>query len=229
VKKIDNPGFIIRRRRIGNIGTWGGMITLIGGMVITFVDPKRLDLSYGALLVGFILITLGTTFTNRWGRIPPPDEAVDALLKGLDDKYTIVHFRLGAEHVLLSPSGLVVLYPKYEHGQISYDGKRWHQTGVSKVGQLFGVEALGNPVLDAAAEANSLEGRLRKILKDEVIPEIRPIILFLNERTQVEAEGSPIPAVHASKIKEFIRRMPKTATLTTDQQQRVLEYIGKTN
>lgn len=227
MKKIDNPGFIIRRKRIGSLGTWGGMLTLVGGMLVTYFDPQRLDLSYGALLAGFILVTLGSSFNNRWGRPLPPDQAVDDALKGLDDRYTIVHFRLGAEHALFTPSGIITLLPKYERGVITYDGKKWRQQGVSILMKFFGVEALGNPVLDAAAEANALEDRLRKILKDEEIPEIQPVILFLNERTRVEAEGSPLPVLLSSKIKDYIRRMPKTQPLQPDQLTRVLEYIGK--
>jgi hypothetical protein len=196
-------------------------------MMVTYFYPGRLELAYGSLFLGFILVNIGAGFTNRWGRTPAPDQAIDDLLKGLDDRYTIVHYRLGAEHVLFAPGGVLTLLPKYERGQVTYDGKRWRQTGVSGVNKFFGVESLGNPVLDAAGEANALERRLKKILKGEELPKIQPVIVFLNDRTQVNAEDSPVPALHPSKIKEFIRRMPKSGPLRADLLQRVLESIGE--
>jgi hypothetical protein len=226
MRKIGNPGFLFWRKRIGDLGQIGGMAILAGGMVVTYFYPERLELSYGALLLGFILVNIGAGFTNRWGRTPSPDTAVDEALKGLDDRYTIVHYRLGAEHVLFAPHGTAVILPKYEKGQISYDGKRWHQTGVSRLKKLFGVESIGNPVLDVAAEAESLDRRLKRILKGQDIPKSRMIILFLNERTQVKAEESPVPALRSSKIKEYIRRMPKEQGLQPEQLQQVLESIG---
>jgi hypothetical protein len=227
MRKISKPGYLLWRKQIGTFGQLGGLLVLVGGMVVTFYYADRLDLAYGAMLLGFFLVTIGAGFTNRWGRTPAPDQAIDDLLKGLDDRYTIVHFRLGAEHALFTPGGILALLPKYERGQVSYDGKRWRQTGVSGFTKIFGVESLGNPVLDAAGEANALERRLKKILKGEELPKIQPIVVFLNERTLVNAENSPVPALHPSKIKDFIRRMPKGGTLRPDLLQRVLESIGE--
>lgn len=228
MRKISNPSYIRWRKRIGSLGQIGGLAVLVGGMVVTFTYPNRLDLAYGALFAGFILVNIGAGFTNRWGRTPSPDQAVDDLLKGLDDRYTIVHYRLGAEHVLFSPGAVITLLLKYERGQVSYDGKKWRQAGVSGLNKFFGVESLGNPVLDAAGEAIALERKLKRILKGEDLPEIRPLIVFLNERTRVDAENSPLPALHSSKIKDFIRKMPRGGALRPDLLQRVLESIGET-
>jgi hypothetical protein len=178
------------------------------------------------LILGFILINIGSSFTNRWGRTPPPDQAVDDVLKGLDDHYTIVHFRLGAEHALFTPNGIVAVLGKYERGTVSYDGKKWRQSGVSGFMKFFGTEALGNPSADSQFEAESLIRKLRKILKTNEVPPVQPIIAFVNDATRVEAESSPVPALHASKVKDFIRRLPKTPTLRPDQFRQVLEYIG---
>lgn len=227
MRKITNPGMLKRNKQIGNIGQIGGMLVLVGGFAATYFLPERLDLSYLSLILGFILVNIGSAFTNRWGRTPPPDEAVDDVLKGLDDHYIIVHYRLGAEHALFTPNGILAILGKYERGSISYDGKKWHQSGVSGFMKFFGTEALGNPSSDSQIEAENLTRKLRKILKTDDVPPVRPIIAFVNEKTRVEAESSPVPALHASKVKEYIRRLPKNPNLRPEQFRQVLEYIGE--
>jgi hypothetical protein len=227
VKKISNPGLIKRNKRIGTFGQLGGMAVLLIGLAANFLLPTRLDLSYLSLILGFILVSIGSTFTNRWGRTPPPDQAVDDVLKGLDDSYTIVHFRLGADHALFTPNGILAILAKPERGQISFDGKKWRQDGVSGFMKFFGTEALGNPAADSRFEAESLSRKLRKILETDEAPVVQPIIAFLNPKTRVEADSSPVPALHASKIKEYIRHLPKNPSLRPDQFQQVLEYIGE--
>jgi hypothetical protein len=225
MRKISNPKMLKRNRTIGNAGQLGGMLVLMAGLAASFLLPDRLDLSWYALIIGFFGITIGQTFTNRWGRTPPPDEAVDSLLKGFDNTYTVVHYRLGAEHVLFTPNGIVVIVAKYERGTITYDGKKWKQAGVSGLMKFFGTEALGNPTADCELEADSLVRKLRKILGVEEIPTVRPLVAFVNEKTHVEAAGAPVPALHASQVKEYIRRLPKLPGLTPEQFQKVLEYV----
>lgn len=227
MRKISNPGLLKRNKQIGNIGQLGGMAVLIGGLAASFLLPDRFDLMYLAMIVGFILVSIGSSFTNRWGRTPPPDEAVDDLLKGLDDRHTIVHFRLGADHALFTPNGIVAILAKYERGLITFDGKKWRQIGVSNFLKFFGTEALGNPSADSKFEAESLTRKLRKILKTDEVPAVQPIIAFVNDKTRVEADASPVPALHASKVKEYIRHLPKNPNLRPDQFQQVLEYLGE--
>jgi len=227
LKKLSNPTLIRRNQQIGNYGQIGGMVALAGGFAASYFLPNQLELPYIALIAGFILVNIGATYTNRWGRVPPPDQAVDDLLKGLDDQYTLVHFRLGADHALFTPNGIVAILAKYERGLVTYDGGKWRQTGVSGFQKFFGTEALGNPALDAEAEANKLSKRLRKILAVEEVPTIQPVVVFVNEKTRVECDSAPMPVLHASKLKEYIRRMSRQPVLTQEQMQQVLGSIGE--
>jgi hypothetical protein len=226
VRKISNPRMLKRNRQIGNISHIAGLLVLAGGLAVTFYLPERLDLSYLSVILGFILVNVGNTFTNRWGKTPPPDQAVDDLLKGLDDRYSIVHYRLGAEHALFTPNGIVAILGKYERGTITFDGKKWRQRGVSGFLKFFGAEALGDPAADSRAEADALARKLRKILKTDEVPPVQPIIAFVNDAARIEADSSPVPALHASKVKEYVRRLPKTPTLRPDQLRQVIEYTG---
>ncbi|HEY5118223.1 MAG TPA: NERD domain-containing protein [Anaerolineales bacterium] len=226
MKKISNPKLIRRNQQIGNYGQIGGMLILVGGFAASYFLPNQLELPYIALIAGFILVNIGASYNNHWGRVPPPDEAVDELLKGLDDHYTLIHFHLGADHALFTPNGIVAILAKYERGLITYDGKKWRQTGVSSLLKFFGTEALGNPVLDADAEAAALTKKLRKILQTDDVPPVRPVVVFVYEKTRVECDTAPLPVLHASKLKEYIRRLPKQPVLTPEQMRQVIEYAG---
>jgi hypothetical protein len=227
VRKISNPGLINRNRQIGNYSQIGGMLVLVGGFAASYFLPTHLELPYLALIVGFILVNIGASFNNRWGRIPPPDQAVDDLLKGLDDHYTLVHYRLGADHALFTPNGIVAILAKYERGLITYDGKKWHQTGVSALNKFFGTEALGNPALDAEAQADILTKRLRKVLQIDDVPPVQPVVVFVYDKTRVECSAAPLPVLHASKLKEYIRRLPRQPTVTLEQLQQLVESAGE--
>ncbi|MBN1439485.1 MAG: NERD domain-containing protein [Anaerolineales bacterium] len=227
MRKISNPAMLKRNKQIGTYGQLGGMGLLGAAVVVSFLWPERIDLMYLGMISGFILASVGNTFTNRWGRTPPPDQAIDDVLKGLDDRHTIVHFRLGAEHALFTPNGIVAILAKYERGRISFDGKKWRQTGVSGFMKFFGMEVLGDPVSDSEFEAENLTRKLRKILKTESLPPVQALIAFVNDKTRVEADSSPVPALHASKVKEHIRHLPKNPTLPPDQFRQVLEYLGE--
>jgi hypothetical protein len=226
MKKISNPGLISRNQKIGTYSQIGGMVVLVVGFATTYFLPNRLDLPYISLILGFLLVNIGASFNNRWNRVPPPDQAVDDLLKGLDDHYTLVHFRLGADHALFTPNGIVAILAKYERGLVTYDGKKWRQTGVSTLQKFFGTEALGNPALDAQAEAESLRKMLRKLLKSEELPPVQPVVVFVNDKTRVDCDAAPLPVLHASQLKEYIRHLPKKPTLTPDQLHQVLESAG---
>jgi formate hydrogenlyase subunit 3/multisubunit Na+/H+ antiporter MnhD subunit len=86
MKVITNERLIKRNARIGQIATFGGLLVLIGGLVITYRNPAYASLSWVALIGGFALSQIGMYFGNRWGRHPRPDELVDQGLKGLNDQ-----------------------------------------------------------------------------------------------------------------------------------------------
>ena len=93
--------------------------------------------------------------------------------------------------------------------------------------RFFAQESLGNPSLEAEAEVAGLTGKLRKILPGEELPPIKSVIVFTAPEATVEAEGSPTPAMHAGKLKEYVRRMPRAATLRPEQLAKVLAAIGE--
>ncbi len=227
MKLVTNAPLIKRNARIGVVAHLGGLAILIAGMVVTFVLPTRSDLSLLALMAGFVLANIGIFFTNRWGRRPRPDEALDAALKGLDDQYLMVHYRMGTAHALLGPSGVYALVPKFQGGQIRFENNKWRHGGITWMRRFFAQESLGNPSLEAEAEVIGLTRKLHKLLPEDELPEVKSIIVFTAPEAEVTAEGSPTPAMHGEKLKDYMRRQPRAATLRPDQVAKVLEAIGQ--
>ncbi len=219
---VTNHKLVKRNSAIGRYTSIGGLVLLIGALVVNFLAFQRPELIYYVLVaffVGFTLNTVGTLFTNRWGR--KADEKIAESLKGLDDRFTLYNYRLGASHVLAGPMGLVVLYPKFQIGPVLYDGKKWHNPGARKtMFGLYNADPLGNPILEAAGEVEALNKHLAKRSAEVSIPP-QAAVVFLSTHAEVQAKGAPLPVLHYKQIKDYVRKLPKDSTATPEQLTRV--------
>jgi hypothetical protein len=171
-------------------------------------------------LIAMLTSQYGILLTNRWGKHPRIDEVLDQALKGLDSKYSLFHYELGANHALIAPSGLFALVPVMADGEITFDGEKWWRTRIRR-GKAK-KRALKNLLSDAAIEVRAFNKVLKKKLNDHELPEVKPILVFLHSDAQVNVENAPIPAVHFKKLKGTIRKFDKGQTL---EQEEVLELV----
>ena len=210
---IADDKLIRRNSQIAKYATFGGLALLIGALVINILaltrqnDPSLLVYVMVAFFVGFVLTNIGTLFTNRWGR--RPDKAVADQLKGLDERFTLYNYRLGAPHVLVGPSGAIVVVPKYQAGPIQYDGRRWTNPGARRgMFGLFNPDPLGNPVAEAAAEVDNLNRYLKK-RAPQVSVAPQAVVIFMHPKAELSVKDAGIPVMHAKQLKEHIRRLPR--------------------
>ena len=217
---VTNEPLVKRNALIGRYSLIGGTALLIGALLINllaFTRPNDTSLLFyviAAFFVGFALTNIGNLFNNRWGR--RPDRGLAESLKGLDDRYALYNYRLGAAHVLAGPHGLVVLLPKHHYGPILYDGKRWHNPGGRRgMFGLFNADPLGNPILEAAGEVENFNRFVKKRgARVEAVPQAA--VVFLNTRAEISAKEAPLPVLHFKQLKDFIRKLPKDAGFTPD-------------
>ena len=206
---------IQRNTKIAKYATFGGLALLVGALVINILaltqqnNPTLLIYVMVAFFVGFTLTNIGTLFTNRWGR--RPDKAVAEALKGLDERYTLYNYRLGASHVLVGPAGAIVLVPKYQTGPVEFDGRKWTNPGARRgMFGLFNPDPLGNPVAEAAGEVDSFNRYVTKHKPDlKVAPQA--LVVFMHPRAEVHAKDPAVPVMHAKQLKEHVRRLPRDA------------------
>jgi hypothetical protein len=215
---VSNDKLIRRNSAIGKYSLWAGTALLIGALVINLLaftrpnDTSFITYVIAAFFVGFTLTNIGTLYNNRWGR--RPDRGLSEALKGLDDRFTLYNYRLGAPHVLAGPAGVIVLHPKYQVGPVIYDGKRWQNPGARRM--LFGIfnpDPLGNPITETASEVDAFNRFLKKQAPDlQIAPQA--LIVFLSPRAEVDAKDSAIPALHVKQVKDYVRKLPKDLALS---------------
>lgn len=231
MRLITNQTLVKRNLWIGKYAFIAGMVLLVGAFAINVYalsQPQQTQFviyAFAAFLTGFTLTNVGTFFNNRWGR--RPDKGLADALRGLDDRYTLYNYRLGASHVLIGPSGVHVLLPKYQSGAIAYANGKWTNPGQPR-GLFFGLmarDSLGNPALEAAAEAEGLANFLKKRAPELGLAP-QPLIVFMHPRAEVDAKSSPVPAVYFKQFKDYLRRHPKGPTLSPLAQTELEQKLG---
>lgn len=229
---ISNDKLIRRNARIAQITGLGGLVVLLLGMYVLFTRPSDFTLIWGTVIGGFILSQVGIFFTNRWGRSPRPDQHLDLALKGLDSNYTIYHYRSGAQHLLVGPAGVWVLLPHYQRGAISYSNGRYRQKGggfVLGYLKIFGQEGIGRLDLEADAEKESFLKYLTKKMPDKILPPVQSVLVFTDERVELDTDDAPVPTLTSKKLKEFIRKTAKSKPFSMDRVREVREALEGTS
>lgn len=221
---INNDRLIQRNRRIGIAATLTGLIILGIGMFISFRYPEFFSYSLLCLLAGFILSQVGIYYGNRWGKSPRPDEVLVQALKGLDSKYTLYNYTSPVHHLLVGPAGLWILKPYHQRGTISFTNGRWRQKGGNWYLKIFAQEGLGRPDLEIGADRNALEKLLTKELPEDELPPIQIALVFYHPQTDIsidEEDSPPADTLHASKLKDFIRKSARSKPLTTELAEKI--------
>jgi len=211
MKVITNEKLIRKYSNLGKYLNIGAIAILFGGMAISWLRIDLFYLAMIALLAGFILSQVSIFFINRWGRRPRPDERITASLKGLTNDYTLYHYNTPVSHLLVGPAGVWTILPYFQRGTITYEKNRWKQRG-GGLGlaylKVFAQEGLGRPDLDSKSDVDKLTEFFTQAMGTE-IPEIKSVLVFTDNRADLNVEGSPIPAMAVEDLKEFVRKQAK--------------------
>lgn len=213
MKIYTNEKLVKRNGRIGQIASIGSLVILGVGMFYSFKDSagEYISLTFGALIIGFLLFQFGNYYSARWGKYPRPDHLLSQALKGLDDKYSLYNYTSNLFHLLVGPSGCFLLLPYNQAGHISYDTKkgRWHQSGGSAFLKFFGNEGLGRPDLEVKYGQTDLAHYLEKLGVDPAPAADNVILVFTNPKAELDLENSPVLVVTGEKLKDFLRKRAK--------------------
>jgi len=211
MKIISDKKLINRNKKIGQFTTLAALIILGIGLYFSFSQPEKIGITFGALLIGFLLTQVGVYYGNRWGKSPRPDELITSSLKGLDEKYSLYHYTAGIPHLLAGPTGLWAIVTSSASGKITYDAdkNRFRQKGGNFYFKLFGQDSIGRPESDAEITISDLKKALIKTGIPVELPEPKPILVFTNPKAEIEVVDSPLPALSIEKLKDFVRKQPK--------------------
>lgn len=211
MKIVSNDKLINRNKKIGQYTTMAALAILGIGLYYSFAQPEKITITFGALLFGFLLTQVGVFYGNRWGRSPRPDELLTSSLKGLEEKYTLYHYSSGISHLLAGPTGLWAIVTTPASGKITFDEQkgRFRQKGGNFYMKLFGSDSVGKPEMDVYYAITDLKKSLRKTASELELPEPKGILVFTNEKTEIDVQNPPFPAVTLDKLKDYIRKQPK--------------------
>jgi hypothetical protein len=231
---ITNEKLIKRNATIGRVASLLGLAILALGMYITFRQPEQIGIAWIALLSGFALSQIGIYFGNRWGRRPRPDEQINDALKGLGENYTIYHYSSPVSHLLIGPAGIWALILHHQAGKIVYEKNRWQQKGGSfgqRYLRIFAQEGLGRPDLEVSSDINSINTYFRKNLPGDGtgfgIPSAQAVLVFTNEKAEIDVDEAPVPTLTAKKLKDFVRKRSKDKVLSQTGAQMIQEILEK--
>jgi hypothetical protein len=200
-----------RNARLARILSFGGLGIMGLGLLISFQPPYRIDLVLGLFLVGIFASQIGLPMRNRWDRRPRIDEILDSALKGLDQRYAIFHYLLGAFAVI----------PRVENGLIKYSDGHWTRT-TNKSGLLrrAGTRRIRGIEPEIASEVDRASSRLNLPFA------VRPLIVFLHAGAEMDVREGPELATHLKKLKSALRKLPKAQSLSEQQVEQLVADRG---
>ena len=210
MKNIVNEKLIKRNKKIGNITSIVGITILAAGLVLNFnPTPTKTLISFGALIVGFIIAQISTYFVTKFSRSPRFDELIADNLSKLNNKYTFYVYSSPVPMLLVGPYRIWVPIPITASGEIHFD-KKWKQKGGSFLLKLFGQENIGRPGLDAEANKRQIHEFLTEHLEESEIPPIKPILVLLNPKAEIgDVEDAPMPIVSVDALRRTIRKFDR--------------------
>lgn len=211
---VTDTYLIERGQRYGRIISLAGVGVLILGLVVSFTQRNSLQQSfillvYACLLVGFILSNIGIYMANKWVREPREDQLLEKVLKSLDKRYDLYNYCLAAQHVLATPTGVIVFVVKRQAGTISNKGDHWrHKLTFGRALRFLTEEGISNPGREAKTEAGAMARFLAKAMPEEQIL-VTPMIVFTADpdKLSLTVENPTVPVVHLSELKEAVRQV----------------------
>ena len=203
------------------IGRWtsvAGLVILIGGLVVSLLNPSLAWASMLSLLLGFLASVVGAYYINHWTRTPRADQLLDRALKGISNQYHMYHYLLPVRHAMLGPAGLFLFRAYLHEGPVTYDGEKWKQKlTLGRILGFSGQDSLADPVRDVLLDQKRFRNWLAARMPEQDIPEIHPFIVFVREGVELDVQETAVPVVEARQLKGAVRRIERERTERLDE------------
>jgi hypothetical protein len=207
MRVIRNTGYIKRRKRSAKIMVLGGLTLLGGSWLITLFYPDLFLMATVGLVFGFIGFNAGMQQIGRWSRKPRADLLLDNELARLNDRFTLIHYPdfpgRRPDHILIMPTGVLVLTIREVTGKALVRGKMWRKKG-SPLGRMFMLSApqLGNPTIENEGQVTAVAGALESV---GLTPEVKGAIVFAAINIEVEIIDSAATVLHLTELLDYVR------------------------
>jgi len=217
------------RANVSHAASLGGLAVLLGAVVLSMARPHWATPAAVLMVLGFTMSSVGIYFANRWVRKPRPEDTMALALKGLGDPHRIYHYLLPADHVLLTPSAVVVIETVNLEGRFVYRGGRWKQhMPLGRALRFFVEETFGDPTARAQADARRLSQLLdaRLPVGGPPVP-VNALVLFVHPNSEVIVDSPPIPVCQPAQLRKRLpSHLPKMPQARFDQLREALDELG---
>lgn len=211
---IINEKMIKRNAKIGSYTSLAALVVLGVGLYISFAYPQYATWSFISLIFGFVLSQIGIYFGNRWGRHPRQDERLTAALKGLSREYSLYHFMSPINYLLVGPTGIFILEPYYQKGEIVYDKGKFKQKGgglLQAYLKVFAQEGIGRPDLEIKTDLDQMKRFFDKHeLTEQDFNKVKVLMAFSNKDANLVPNDSPYGMLPMEGLKSYLRNLEKT-------------------
>jgi hypothetical protein len=177
------------------------------------------------MLIGLMGATFGSYMASQYVREPRADQRLSHALEGLDRRHALYHYYLNSNHVLTSHYGMIVLMPRSQEGEITYQAGKWqHKGGWRKIMQLFGEPGLGKPDQDLIADMQDLKKWIDQVMPETNIP-VNGVVVMTSPKATLHAEKAPVPAVLLENLADYLKSGLKGETTLTTATQKELRRV----
>lgn len=214
MKSFINHQKIVTRARLSNLSSLGGLVLLLVSVIFSLFFPSWSRLAYVLMIAGMGVAMVGIYFANRWVRKPRPEESLSKALKFFDDHFRLYHYpHMPCDHVLLAPTGIVILEVYNIAGSFTYREGRWKEAmTVGRALRYIVEERVGNPVISTKQIEIGLKEYLKKELGSDLSVPIKSVVVFTHPAVELNIKDAPIPICKIDKLRKQVSiRGPKLA------------------
>ncbi len=235
---VTNERRIKTRRRIAQYLFIISLVILVGGLIISNFGPRTMAFAIIApclvLPIGFATTILSVRMTNRYVRLPHPDEAIIEGLKGINRRSILYNYVLDSDHVLIAPQGVFTLTTRWQETRFKVEGETWYnwkaRGPLAPFFLFMKQERLGDPFKQARQEAEKVQALVDEALPDAKIV-VRPAVVFTSPKANLEVEAAAIPVVYADpkkrpSLKALLKEEKKKEEVSLDDDQ--IEALDQT-
>jgi hypothetical protein len=223
MKIVMDSAKVKRRAALSNTAAVGGLLILLASVLLPYWRQELAGAASILMVIGLAVSMTGIYFANRWVKKPRPEAVLDHALKSLSEAHVLFHYpRLPADHVLVTPSGALVIETVNLEGVFSYTQGKWRERmGFGRALRWIVEEHLGDPTRAAQSAADDLRQRLAG---KGIDAPVRAVVVFTHPRAVVEAQGAQLPVVKAEKLKKHAQ--DKGLKLSADGYSQLMDYLS---
>ena len=230
MKVYRDVEYIKKRKRLATLTSIGGVALLGSAFWLASAGGQSgVFVAYIPLLAGTIIFHLGMQQVGKWNRPQRNDVILDALLKDLGDRYSLIHYpRIGkrtVEHALVYPGGVLTVTARDHPGGVMYRDGRWRKVGQG-ISRFFGMGGsfLGNPTADAAADVHAVNDFLTQ---EQLQAEVDAVVAFLNPKVNLDVLEPEFPVTNGEGLKPYIASLPTDPSFQSADRQRAVELLTR--